>query len=104
MFQVTFTPSATGLRTATITIPNNDSTNPNPTVSLSGTGVQPGTIQFSSATYSVSETGPTATITVKRTGGSDGADRFNMQQSRAARQPAARLATPVLIISTRAEL
>ncbi len=31
-----------------------------------------GTLQFSSATYSISETGPTATITVTRTGGSDG--------------------------------
>ncbi|HMT08347.1 MAG TPA: Calx-beta domain-containing protein [Pyrinomonadaceae bacterium] len=32
----------------------------------------PGTLQFSSATYSVGEAGPTATITVTRTGGSDG--------------------------------
>lgn len=32
----------------------------------------PGSLQFSSATYSVGEAGPTATITVTRTGGSDG--------------------------------
>lgn len=32
----------------------------------------PGTLQFSSATYSVGEAGPTATITVTRTGGTDG--------------------------------
>ncbi|MBK7934619.1 MAG: hypothetical protein IPK01_14340 [Acidobacteria bacterium] len=34
--------------------------------------VTPGTLQFSAATYSVGEAGPTATITVTRTGGSDG--------------------------------
>jgi hypothetical protein len=33
----------------------------------------PGTLAFSSATYSVGEAGPTATLTVNRTGGSDGA-------------------------------
>lgn len=33
----------------------------------------PGTLAFSSATYSVSEAGPTVTLTVNRTGGSDGA-------------------------------
>jgi hypothetical protein len=32
----------------------------------------PGTMQFSSATYSVGEAGPNATLTVTRTGGSDG--------------------------------
>lgn len=32
----------------------------------------PGSLQFSSATYSVGEAGPVATITVTRTGGSDG--------------------------------
>lgn len=32
----------------------------------------PGSLQFSSATYAVGEAGPTATITVTRTGGSDG--------------------------------
>ena len=34
--------------------------------------VAPGSLQFSSATYSVGEAGPTATITVTRTGGSSG--------------------------------
>ena len=33
---------------------------------------QPGTLAFSSATYTVSESGGTATVTVNRTGGSDG--------------------------------
>src|SRR5262249_34267314 len=33
---------------------------------------QPGTLQFSNATYAVNESGGTATITVTRTGGSDG--------------------------------
>ena len=32
----------------------------------------PGSLQFSAATYGVGEAGPTATITVTRTGGSDG--------------------------------
>jgi hypothetical protein len=35
-------------------------------------GVTPGSLQFSSATYSVGEAGPVATITVTRTGGTDG--------------------------------
>lgn len=35
--------------------------------------VQPGTLQFSSPTYSVSESGPSISIDVTRTGGSDGA-------------------------------
>jgi hypothetical protein len=34
--------------------------------------VSPGSLQFSSATYSVGEAGPVATITVTRTGGTDG--------------------------------
>ncbi|MET0648731.1 MAG: Calx-beta domain-containing protein, partial [Pyrinomonadaceae bacterium] len=42
-------------------------------VAVSGTGIQPGTLQFSSATYSVSEGAGSVTITVTRTGGSDGA-------------------------------
>jgi hypothetical protein len=36
-------------------------------------GMMPGSLQFSSATYSVGEAGPTVTITVTRTGGSSGA-------------------------------
>jgi hypothetical protein len=35
-------------------------------------GVMPGSLQFSSATYAVGESGGTATITVTRTGGTDG--------------------------------
>src|SRR5262249_8619029 len=38
---------------------------------------QPGTLQFSNASYSVNENGGTATITVTRTGGSDGAVSVN---------------------------
>lgn len=37
----------------------------------------PGTLQFSSSTYSVAENGGTATLTVSRTGGSDGAVSVN---------------------------
>jgi hypothetical protein len=36
------------------------------------TAVQPGSLQFSSPTFSVSESGPTASVTVSRTGGTDG--------------------------------
>ena len=39
----------------------------------SGGGTNPGTLQFSSATYSVAENGGNATITITRTGGSSGA-------------------------------
>ncbi|HKP69659.1 MAG TPA: Calx-beta domain-containing protein [Pyrinomonadaceae bacterium] len=39
--------------------------------------VVPGTVQFSSATYSVGEAGPQATLTVTRTGGDDGAVSVN---------------------------
>ena len=38
---------------------------------------QNGTVQFSAATYTVTEAGPTATITITRTGGSDGAITVN---------------------------
>jgi hypothetical protein len=38
---------------------------------------QPGALQFSSPTYSVSESGGSVTITVRRTGGSDGAVAVN---------------------------
>src|SRR5262249_41547111 len=37
-----------------------------------GTTTQPGSLQFSNATYSVNENGTTATVTVTRTGGSAG--------------------------------
>ncbi len=47
---------------------------PNPaTVTITDNEVaMPGSLQFSSATYTVGEAGPTATITVTRTGGTDG--------------------------------
>jgi glucose/arabinose dehydrogenase len=41
----------------------------------------PATLQFSGATYGVSESGPTATITVTRTGGSSGAVSVNYATS-----------------------
>jgi hypothetical protein len=42
-------------------------------VQIAGAVANPGTLQFSSATYSVNESAGTATITVTRTGGSSGA-------------------------------
>lgn len=42
---------------------------------------QPGTVQFSSPTYSIGEAGGTATITVNRTGGTDGAVTVNYSLS-----------------------
>src|SRR5262249_42301788 len=42
---------------------------------------QPGTLQFSNAAYSVNENAGTATITVTRTGGSDGAVSVNYATS-----------------------
>jgi hypothetical protein len=44
---------------------------------LSVKSVQPGTLQFSSATYSQAENGRTVTITVNRVGGSDGTVQVN---------------------------
>ena len=38
---------------------------------------QPGSVSFSAATYTVTEAGPTATITINRTGGSDGSITVN---------------------------
>jgi uncharacterized delta-60 repeat protein len=47
--------------------------NPNASLVLSRyVGLTPGTVQFSSATYSVAENGGSATLTVTRIGGSDG--------------------------------
>src|SRR5262249_37339143 len=42
---------------------------------------QPGTLQFSNAAYSANENGGTATITVTRTGGSDGSVTVNYATS-----------------------
>jgi hypothetical protein len=71
--QVTFTPSALGPHAAQITIPSNDADEPETIISLSGNGVEPGQLQFSSAFYSIDEFGGSATITVDRVGGDDGA-------------------------------
>jgi glucose/arabinose dehydrogenase/ribosomal protein L35AE/L33A len=55
--------------TATLTIVSDD------------VATQPGSLQFGSATYAVNETGGTATITVTRSGGSDGAVSVNYATS-----------------------
>jgi Leucine-rich repeat (LRR) protein len=47
------------------------------TLSYEATACQPGTLQFTSATYSVNENGGTITITVKRINGSSGAISVN---------------------------
>ncbi len=67
----TFTPTSTGAKNDTVTITSNAS-GPAPTVSLTGTGIQPGVFTFDPQSYSPGE-GGTATVTVTRTGGSDGA-------------------------------
>lgn len=46
---------------------------PNPDIGADEAYASPGTLQFSSATYNVTETGGTATITITRAGGSNGA-------------------------------
>src|SRR5262249_47711275 len=51
------------------------------TYSTGTTAPQPGALQFSNATYSVNENGGTATITVTRTGGSDGSVSVNYATS-----------------------
>ena len=51
------------------------------TYTVGGQTQQPGAIEFASASYSVSENGGTATITVNRTGGSDGAVSVNYATS-----------------------
>jgi hypothetical protein len=68
---VTFTPSALGSRNATLNIPNNSPNNPSATASLGGTGIQQGTLQFSTTAYSGPE-GANVTVTVTRTGDSAG--------------------------------
>ena len=70
-FPISFTPAAPGIRTATYTVNSNASSGDN-VGNLLGTGIQPGTLALSSATYGVSENVGMATITVTRTGGTDG--------------------------------
>lgn len=72
-FTVVFDPSASGTRTATLSIANNDSDENPYDFAIKGTGLEPGTLQFSSATYSVSEGAGSIVVSVTRTGGSDGA-------------------------------
>jgi len=70
--QVSFTPSASGTRSAQINISSNDADEPNTVITVSGNGIQPGNLSFSSVSYTVNESGPTATVTVNRVEGSDG--------------------------------
>ncbi|HLF84050.1 MAG TPA: C25 family cysteine peptidase [Blastocatellia bacterium] len=79
-FTITFDPSATGLRMATVSIANDDSDeNPfNFNVQGNGTAAapQPGTLQFSATTYTDTEQNAgthTVQVTLTRTGGTDGA-------------------------------
>lgn len=73
---VTFTPSAAGARSAALSIPSNAAGSP-ASVALGGTGTtpapQPGTVQFSAATYSGTENGGSVTVTLTRNAGTDGA-------------------------------
>ncbi len=50
-------------------------------IDIGSVEIAAGTLQFSSATYTVNENGGTVTITVTRTGGSDGAVSVNYQTS-----------------------
>lgn len=62
-------------------------------IDIGSVEIATGTLQFSSATYTVNENGGTVTITVTRTGGSDGAVSVNYQTSDGtATQPADYLA------------
>jgi hypothetical protein len=70
-FSISFTPSGQGARQATYTVSSNAASGDN-VGNLGGTGIQPGTLALSSATYGVGEGVGMATITVNRTGGTDG--------------------------------
>jgi hypothetical protein len=76
-FQVKFTPGASGGRSATLTLPNNDPTNLNPQMNLTGTGFRPGTFQWLVAAYSSGESTPGVTLTVNRTNGDEGPVTLN---------------------------
>jgi hypothetical protein len=73
---VTFAPAAGGARVAALAIPSSAPGSPT-AVSLAGTGVvpqaQPGSIQFSAASFSGNENGGSVTLTLTRTAGTDGA-------------------------------
>lgn len=72
---VTFTPSASGVRTATLTVNGNDPVNLPATVSLSGTGIQPvATLSATAISFGNQLTGTTSagqTITLSNTGTAD---------------------------------
>ncbi|MEQ1642262.1 MAG: Ig-like domain repeat protein [Pyrinomonadaceae bacterium] len=60
------------MRNAALHIPSDDADENPFDIALTGTGLLPGTLQFSSANYTVSEGVASATINVTRTGGTDG--------------------------------
>ncbi len=71
-FQVVFTPSASGIRTATLSIANNDPDENPYDYAIQGTGINAGALRFSSNAYSVGEGAMSLTITVQRVGGTEG--------------------------------
>ncbi len=72
---VRFAPSSAGLMSDNVTNASTGATTKN--IGVTGTGIQPGTIQFATTSYTVNEGDGTATLTVTRTGGSDGAVSVN---------------------------
>ncbi|MFZ2655882.1 MAG: pre-peptidase C-terminal domain-containing protein, partial [Victivallales bacterium] len=72
-FQITFDPSATGLKTATVSIENNVPGKSPYDFSIQGTGFAPGIMQFSAATFSQNEYTSAALLSVTRSGGTEGA-------------------------------
>jgi CSLREA domain-containing protein len=74
---VTFSPTSAGAKSATLMVTSANAGAA--TVSLSGRGIQPGSLKLSSASYTTSETNAdhTFSIPVSRTGGSDGAASVN---------------------------
>ena len=72
-FAITFTPTSAGAKTETVTINSNDMTTSRPTVVLTGTGVDPGQLAWSSNQYGAGEAAGTVALTVERTGGTFGA-------------------------------
>ncbi len=68
----TFTPTGTGPKSDFVSI-NSNVPGPSPTVSLTGTGVNPGTLAFDPTSYSRAEDQSPVTVSVTRTGGTAGA-------------------------------
>jgi photosystem II stability/assembly factor-like uncharacterized protein len=71
-FQVTFDPSAVGVRTAAVSFTNNDADENPFNFSIQGTGILPGVLALGSELILVNEEAGTVSIPVVRTGGSDG--------------------------------